>query len=240
MSTPTYKNLDSLIEQKGSGSITSDRNGRRITMIYRAKYSTCAAAVKTHGTLGSGSLTGYVLQESVVTHERGDIATLTDTWAAGGDDADDEITPLPADEVAVNPTNQNPELLTHPRYASLSGKQIALVETAMQGATEAMREGAYNALFADAQEVVDKMRAGNRTYYLAALRYSWATHYYGIPIITRGGYAESPSGPLASYFVSDIDWLREADDLQYSNGIWRLTRNWLGGADGKWDRDIYG
>jgi hypothetical protein len=203
------------------------------------------AAIKTVDTLGSGDLTGYILRSSIVDRSKGDIGKLTDVWAVGGDDADPGDAPLPADEVAVSATNQSPRTERHPRFAHLAAiaDELGNVEDALRAPSPTERAVAYSLLSATAgsllggKALVDKIRAGNEAYYLATLRYSWATHSYGVPNSTRGGYVETISGPLASYFTGSISWLREADDLQWSNGIWRRTRSWLG-ADA-WDADLY-
>ena len=244
-STPTYKNLDALIEQPESGRIEITRSGRLFTKIYASKYAVCVAALKAVDTLGSGTTSGYIIRSSSVDRTKGDLGKLTDVWAAGGEDADPGTLPLPADEVGVNATNQAPRTERHPRFAHLASipGELANVETALRAQDETARTTAYNALSSTSGSVlggkalVDKIRAGNESYYLATLRYSWATHSYGVPSSTRGGYVDTLSGPLASYFSGTISWLREADDVQYSGGIWRKTLSWLG-ADG-WDSDLY-
>jgi hypothetical protein len=238
-STPTYKNLDALLEQPESGRIEVSRSGRLLTKIYKAKYSVCTAAIKSVDTVGSGDTLGYLVRTSTVERSKGSLGILTDVWAAGGDDADPGDTPLPADEIGINPTNQAPRTERHPRYVSLAGisGELANVEDALRGTTATARAVAYSLLSATGKELVDKIRAGNESYYLATIRYSWATHSYSAPTSTRGGFRQSISGPLASYFTGTIEWLREADDVQYSNGIWRRTMSWLG-AD-KWDAQIY-
>lgn len=235
-STPTHKNLSSLVEQPDSGRIESAAQ-RRMTKTYIATRAVALAALKTKGTLGSGDTSGYVLESSTYSPRKGDQALLTDVWVAGGDDADPESTPLPPDEVGVSGTNQGPRIERHPRYVSLTAANLLLVDKAVKSPLADERAAAYADLSATGRELVDKIRKGNESYYLATLRYSWATHSFTIPSSTRGGYVDTISGPLASYFVGSISWLREADDLQLINGIWRLTSSWLG-AD-SWDAQIY-
>lgn len=234
-STPTYKNLTALIEQPNSGGI---KYGERlqITKIYKGKLADCIADALARGTVGTGDLAGFVVAESTVTPERGGLGVLTIVWESGGSGAS---TPLPSDEVQVTPTNQSPRVERHPSFASLAAidGELANVETACRAQNSAERNTAYATLSALGKKLVDKIRAGNESYYLATLRYSWATHSYTVPTTTRGGYVEAIGGPLASYFSGGIVWLREADDLQYSNGIWRRTISWLG-ADA-WDADLY-
>jgi hypothetical protein len=235
MATPTYKNLDALVETPESGALEF---GAVITLtkVYRAKYSVCLANAKDKGTVGSGATSGYLIASSKVTPERGGLGTLTDTWVVGGPDASPETMSLPPDEVSVRPSNLSPRVERHPRYVTLTAAQLELVEGALRAAT-ADRATAYAALPTLGKNLVDKIRAGNESYYLAAVRYSWAAHSYSIPTATRGGYVEAIDGPLEGYFASGIEWLREADDLQYSNGIWRLTKTWQGSD--AWDTELY-
>lgn len=237
MVTPTYKNLDILIEQPESGRVES-ADSRTITKIYRAKYSVCVAAIKFKGTLGSGSLLGYEIRSSSVERERGDLGRLTDVWSAGGDDADPETTPLPQDEVAITANNLSPRLERHLKYSSLTAAEFQKVDDAVRAPNASQRDAIKATLSTLGRELVDKITKGNESYYLATLRYSWVTHSYTVPNSTRGGYIDTIAGsPLAGYFLGTISWLREADNLEYSNGIWRLTRSWIG-ADA-WDSDLY-
>lgn len=236
MSTPTYKNLSSLIEQPDSRRRENGDNNIEVR-IYIAEYDVCKAAQKVRNTVGTGDLAGYLIRSSVVEPIRGLAAKLIDTWVAGGDDADPGTNPLPADEVSVTATNQSPKAERNPAFASLNEDDLKNVDDAIRAGTSAQRQAAYDELDSTGQSLVDLLRAGHESYYLATLRYQWVTHYYDVPNSYRGGYVETPGGPLESYFVGTIVWLREADDLQYQNGIWRLTRSWLG-ADG-WNATLY-
>lgn len=239
MSTPTYKNLSSLVELDESRRRENSRNGSTETRVYIAQYSVCVAAQKAYNTIGTGDLAGYLIQSSTVEPMRGLMGKLVDVWSAGGDDGNPETNPLPSDQVSVTGTNQSPRTERHVRYVGLAtiAGEIERIETAIKGSSQGQRDTAYSALSALGKELVDKIRAGNEAFYLATLSYSWVTHSYSLPTMYRGGWVESPGGPLAGYFVGSIAWLRASDDLQYNNGIWALTRTWLG-ADA-WDTDLY-
>ena len=236
MSSPTLTNLSSLIEQPESRR-RENADAQVEVRVYVAEYDVCKAAQKTKNTAGSGDLAGYLIRSSVVEPIRGLGAKLIDTWVAGGEDSDPETNPLPADEVSVQATNQGPRLERNPRYVTLTPALLALVEDALRAQDKTQRDTAYAGLDTLGQELVDKIRAGNESYYLATLRYSWVTHTYTVPNSTRGGYIEAIGGPLETYFTGTIAWLREADNLELQSGIWRLTSSWLG-ADA-WDADIY-
>lgn len=242
-STPTYKNLSALIEQPNSGGIKySDR--KQVTKIYKGLYADCEADALAKGTAGSGALTGFLVSESTVVPERGGLAVLTIVWESGGSDGS---TPLPPDEVGVQPDNAAPRTERAVMFRPLDTQTVGteavmdIVFAAVHAQNKAARDTELAKLSGNtlALKLVEKIRQGNESFYLASLRYVWATHYYALPTMTRGGYIDSPGGPLAGYFVSDIAWLREGDDLQYSNGVWRLTRSWLGTPNGHWDSDLY-
>lgn len=244
---PTYvPAAPSLVEDPASPILGfSDKITR--TRIYRGKYADCVAAAKYQGTAGTGDDAGYVVTKSTVLKERGEAGRLTIEWEAseiGG------TTPLPPDEVAVAPGNSSPRIELHSFFASLANNTVevsgetyaefAAARNAAAASTAAERKKWFDPLSALGQSLVAKMERGNETFYLASLRYSWVTHYWTAPVIFRGGYLEDPGGPLSGYFVSDLSWLREGDDLQFANGIWRLTRTWLGAPAGHWDSDLYG
>jgi hypothetical protein len=236
VSTPTYKNLTALIEQPESGAVEYG-DITILTKVYRGTYANCLADALSKGTAGSGATAGFQVQKSTVVRERGDIGKLTIVWEANGSGGGD----VPPDEVAVSPDNQSPRIERHPMFISLEtiADELALVEDASRSQDQTTRDAAYAKLSDLGKKLVDKIRRGNETYYLAGLRYAWVTHYYTTPTMYRGGWIESPGGPLTGYFSGDIGWLREADDLQYSNGVWRLTRSWLGAPNMHWDAELY-
>lgn len=200
------------------------------------------------GTAGTGAQSGYVVSSAKLERERGDIGRITVSWGAAGSGSGQS---LPADEVSVQPSNLSPRLETHPLFAPLANMEVAapdpqpvldVAENVVRAQNADDRTFYRDQLAAIplALKFIEKIRQGKESWYLASLRYSWATHSWTVPTMYRGGWIQAPLGPLANYFVADIDWLRESDDLQYSNGIWRLTRSWLGGPLGAWDTDLYG
>lgn len=251
MSSPTHKNLDSLIESNDSPSYVVAGGQVAQTRIYHAKFSVCLANILYEGAIGTGDQSGYVLTSCTVQHIGSEQGRLTYVWGAAGSGSG--VT-LPPDEVSVSGDNLSPRVESHKRYKPLDGVNVdwegesvpllAVVQNAVQATSSTTRAKAIAILTATpvsalALELVKKLEAGREAFYMAALRYSWTTHSFTIPTMYRGGWIEAPGGPLAGYFVADIDWLREADDLQYSAGIWRLTRSWLGGPNGHWDLQLY-
>lgn len=244
-STPTHKNLGSLIEASESPIYEI---GETITQtrIYHATISVCLANIVFKGTAGTGAQSGYQVQRCTVTSLGGSQGRLTLVWEAN---ASGSGATLPPDEVAVQADNQSPRVERHPIFKPLEDQKVGavgseeyvldLVENAVRAQTRTDRETALGKLAAVplALKLIKKLQRGQESYYAASLRTAWVTHSWDLPSISRGGFRDPVQGPLAGYFVSDIDWLREADDLQYSNGIWRWTRSWLGSPE--WDPDIY-
>lgn len=256
-STPTYKNLDTLIETPDSGLLElAERT--TYTKIYEAKYSVCVASAVSKGTYGTGSLAGYRVGRCTVARTRGDMGRLTIVWDAGDGGGDSGFT-LPADRYNVCPEDLSPRIERHPRYKSLGdqtvtyveeGKYItvpvwAVIQNAASAATGNLRDAWIAVLNtcpdpALALNLLTKIERGNEVYYLAAIRYTWTIYCWEVPETTRGGFIEAPAGPLAGFFSPDIDWLRLGDTLDDGDGgIHALTRSWLGGPVGHWDAELY-
>lgn len=243
-SSPTHKNLGSLIESPESASYSFTKNGITQTRIYHATLSVCLANVVYPGAAGTGDQTGYSVQSCEVTPLGSQQARLTIIWEATG--AGSGAT-LPPDEVMVQGDNQSPRIERHPIFKPLElltvGTEDVLdvVENVVRAQEKTVRTSELAKLTPVplALKLIKKIQQGNESWYMATLRTGWTTHSWTIPTLSRGGFREPVQGPLASYFVADIDWLREADDLQYSNGIWRWGRSWLGSPLPGWDPDVY-
>jgi hypothetical protein len=206
------------------------------TRVYHGLFSYCETVFGNFakGTIGSGAEAGYVVEKSSLRKLRGGIGQITVEWVAATSGSGQ---PLPPDEVAVSATSQSPRLERHPNYASLTAEELQEVDNCLRMPDATARKNKIATLTTLPKELVNKILKGNESYYLATLRYSWVTHSYSLPTTTRGGYIDTISGPLAGYFVAGIVWLREADNLDNSNGVWRRTITWAGSDS--WDADIY-
>lgn len=107
---------------------------------------------------------------------------------------------------------------------------------------------------------------GESTFYLAGWKVVWSSYFWLPPLLDGGGYIQDPveEGGLPSYFWSStlepdgenilldlaqetnpqiyengISWLRLADEVDFSRTWFRLTRTWIGGPLGQWDKFIY-
>lgn len=254
-STPTYKNLDTLVEQPNSGTLEySDRVV--FTKIYRALFSVCQAAMLPKGSIGTGAMAGFIVATCALSKERGEMGLLTIRWEAGGG-SDEGGQSLPADEVSVHPVELQPVIERLPKYASLSNQIIGsgddaepvmkVIDDVIRAATTSARKAALLKLleelslddYALALDLLDKKEHGTAVYYLAGLEYSWTSYHWATPNIELGGTIESPGGPLAGYFDPGLGWLRKADAFDGSSGVFRLTRTWVGAPAGHFDDGIY-
>jgi hypothetical protein len=234
MSTPTYVSISGLIETPQSGGWEIGAVRRRIQE-YVGKLATCEAQAPWRGSLGTGEYAGWLVDSVLITPDRGGMATMQIRYTAGMGSGQE----LPADEWSVQSFEDNPRLERHQRYATLTSAQRADVQTAVQALTEEDRDAAYSGLAALGQELVDKIRLGQESYYRPGRRYVWTSYSYSPPFAVDGGLIELPGGPGAAYLNNNYSWLRLADDLEYVNGTYRITSTWLGAPDGYWDKDIY-
>jgi hypothetical protein len=234
MSTPTYVNVSSLITMPTSGGWEIGTVTRRIQRV-QGKKSDCEAAAPVRGMFGTGDFGGWVVDQVTIEPDRGGLATMEIRYVATlGSGA-----PLPEDEWRLEPFEDNPRIERHPRYAGLNGEALQNVQTAVQGLDQDQRDEAYDDLDATGKELVDKMRRGMESYYRAALRYVWVTSSYTPPIPIAAGYVETPGGPGSIWLPPGYDWLRQADGVDYLNGVYRITSTWIGAPSGHWDDDIY-
>jgi hypothetical protein len=212
---------------------------QRYFQIFVGKYTDCLAAVVYKGTVGSGGvIDGLIAENCTVDKTRGEAAALTITWLGFGG-----ATNLPADTFSLQPSEQNPNMETHPHFATVVSDpvQLAKIRSAGLVASSAESQSSYDDL-SDPDEVLlaDLLRNGHTNFYDAAFRYQWTIHFFSLPTLSRGGFIDTPGGPLAATISGlSLDCLREADALDYDNGIYKLTRSWLCGAGGKWPSPPY-
>lgn len=219
-------------------------------------------------------------------YEKGDIINITVTSEGVSFDA-------PPDEFEIDEIEFNPSLFLHPRYkrivdySAMSGGGTPFLvtgpkiidwinSTANLAAVTAQQEqnaqlNSTNIIDGQvlglALELVDKLRRGEDTFYLAGFRVTWSQYFYLPPLMNPGGYIENPvdNGGLPYYFWSDnqapngndiltflaaqvnpnfysqgLSWLRQCDHLSYQRTWFKNTHTWVGGPLGQWDLDLYG
>ena len=94
-----------------------------------------------------------------------------------------------------------------------------------------------------AQALFKKLIRGEETFYLAGWRYTSVFYSYTLPTLEIGAVIQSPNG-IGPITINDnkITWLRLADIVESAGvggSVWKITRTWLGGPNGHWDRDLY-
>lgn len=259
-SSPTQTNLGALIEQPTSRAIKSDGKLTH-TRIYVAAYSVCATAVKLQNTLGSGDLTGYIVQSSTLTPQRGEWATLTDVWVS----VDPETTPLPLDTFSLQSQDLNPSVEKNIAFAACAADTArynasgatgvtpdhkTLIQWAREAGfgTDASSNIAWNALvgfstspggakFDQALVLADLLRRGVQNFYKASFVYTWERSFVAEPEISVGGFIETPGGPLADAIAAlGLVCVRQADDLQNDGQFYRLSNRWICAQD---DNDTF-
>lgn len=240
--SPTWKGpTNSLVEVPGSPSYELAEKIQK-TRTYTGLYSLCVSGALAKGTVGVGGNAGYVVSKCSVSRQRGDIGTVAIVWEAGADSGQ----PLPLDEYSVEPVELNPRLEKHPYFASITEPHLDLVHNAAIGSDSTARnqargkvEGLATADAAAAQYLLSLMSRGVETYYLAGARYTWVASSYTAPSATMGGFIQTPLGTPWFTLPVGWSWLREADALEQSGGIYKIKRSWLGGPGGHWDTTLY-
>lgn len=234
-SVPTWRpNSPGLIEAPDSPSFVF---AERITKTrsYGGRFEDCAAFAVAKGTIGTGEEVGYWVARCEVTRQPGAAGRLVIAWEAISGDLGYQ---LPPDEFGIEPFEANPALENHPLYQGISAESLSNVHKALNGDDDA--ELALTQIpDPTAWFLLRKLRRGTTNWYVAGFRYTWVLHSWGLPAATKGGFLQTPGGPLEGALPAGIAWLRYSDQLSYQNGVFRLTRTWLGGPDGFWDPELY-
>jgi len=247
VSTPTYTQVNALIELPESGGIEAAESWK-LTKVYKGKLADAIAGILPKGTAGSGSLTGYIVDRSTVRPERGGLAVLTIVWTAADGGGGPGEPSLPADEFGLRPFDMGPNVEKNSAFPDITAAIYNHVKQASFLADAEAAQEAWDLLTANAgsapwdQGIVlaDFLRKGVTNYYRAAFEYFWVLYSWDEPTVTAGGYLEVPGGPLAgAIFGLGLSSLRQADALDYRGGNYILTRSWKCAPDGHWDSVLY-
>ena len=234
--------LSTLVEQPDSGKLDL---GDALTyqQIFKCQpysYALSSGLLFPKGTAGSGATAGMIVRTTSVRKERGNIGVLEINWAAHTGAA---AWTLPPDRYGCKPMDLNPRIESHRMYNGLTDQEFDQVRAANNAGSYSERtEAAKKITTPLATALLAKLRQGCESYYLPAFEYTWTFASFTAPTLNRGGYIESPGGPLAGNLPGGQTWLRKADELEYNDWFFRITRTWIGApADDKhfWDRDLY-
>jgi hypothetical protein len=225
-----------LVEQPDSPEYTF---GEKVSCVrkFRGLHSLALSSAPAHGALGSGTMAGFKVASSIVRRLPRQIGELTINYEANDSSSGAS---LPPDEYGLHPFEVNPKTEQHPLFLTLTEAEREAVrgwvdapDPTTRAANKALVVGAL------AQQLGGKLLQGIETYYLAGWTYTWSLYSWSIPTVVDGGYVETPGGPLDGYLGTGVDWLRQADDLDFDGTKHKLTRTWLGGPTGHWDADLY-
>jgi hypothetical protein len=213
------------------------------TRTFKGLHSLCLSSAVGRGTIGTGSMSGWVVTSCEVKRESKQIGTLVieyEATAAGGGGTG--ALTLPPDEFELVPFEINPRLEQHPNFSAITADERKNVRLAVDSQDDTKLAAAYALLTGDAVDLADQLRKGVETYYWAGWTYTWSTYSWDIPSsVSAGGVIETPAGPLASLIATNpgIDWLRQADTLNFDGTKYKLSSVWLGAAGGHFDPDLY-
>jgi hypothetical protein len=194
-------------------------------------------------TIGSVAFVLFV-EDATVEHERGGKGFVTVTYSAasvsgGGGSV------LPPDEFALTPFEINPPIEQNNAFSTLTGHELHLARGAFLAPSASARTDYLNHINGHANsdmimKLLDHWFAGRETYYLCGYTFSHTLHFATSPAASSGGFIQAPFGAFSGYVtMAGLSWLRKADEVVWSNGIWRVTRSWLGGPIGYWSTDLY-
>ena len=187
--------------------------------------------------LVNGAYGLFYVEESNCETEKGGKGIVTVTYTYLGI--------VPPDEFALTPFEINPAIQKNLFFAGLTDDDVKAARQAFDSATSQGQTSITNAISTRDNaglilELVNKWLRGEETYYLAGFTFAHTLFFSAAPIGDKGGYIQQPYGPFSPYVAqSGIQWLRLADEVTWSNGLWKLTRQWKGGPEGQWDTDLY-
>lgn len=245
--SPTWKGYSALFEAADSGQYQLAET-ITYTQIRYGLYSDCVAALVYKGTVGTGGLSTYLVKSCTVTKSRGNVGKMVTVWeqASYGGGA-----VLPADEFSLTPQDLNPSVEVNPGFANAVANStvLKLVRAAGLIADEAASNAAWATLLANAGVstawdeglvLADLLRRAVQNYYQASFTYTYTQYFATLPAVDAGGYVGAPGGTLSATISGlGLSCLRQADDLQFSSGVYRRTQSWICAANGSWEAVLY-
>jgi len=152
----------------------------------------------------------------------------------------------PPDEFSLTPFEINPPIERNAFFATLSEDDLNLARGLLKPSSDQALISIMNAVNASAnktliQSLANKWLKGEETYYLAGFKFQHTIYSFTAPNGDAGGYIQAPFGAFAGYIGAglNVSWLRQSDEVVWANGLWKLTRTWIGGPPGQWDPDLY-
>ena len=247
--TPNWRGYTdgTLIETPRSGAF---KMAERITFVqeFEGKYGDAFIYTNAHPrgslwyiSIASGNISNavfYVEDSALVTDPKtGSKATVTVNYVY--------LASVPPDEWSLTPFEVNPPIERHSYFSALTQADLKKARTSYNSATaagqtsiDAAIAGTSNATLC--QALVNKWLRGEETFYLAGFKCQHTMYYGTVPTgISKGGFIQTPFGTFSGNVPSGLAWLRQADELVWNNGLWKLTQVWVGAPSGWWDSDLY-
>jgi hypothetical protein len=181
----------------------------------------------------------FCVEQTGVSGSRGGIGTVTVKYVW--------LNSVPPDEWSVTPFEISPPIERANYFSALTLNDLKLakgsfVSDQMTGQATLDNASAASPNATLIQSLITKWLRGEETFYVAGLKYQWTAYFTTLSGVTfrRGGYVETPGGPGA--YPANFTWLRQSDEIVWNNGMYRLTRTWIGAPSsiGLWDSDLYG
>lgn len=238
MPSPLYRgDRSALVEQPTSpeyvfGEVVS------MTRTYMGSAALCLSSAPMRGATGSGVATGFKVEESKVSRERGGMGKLVIKYVTDGQPA--QGGQLPDSETSVEYDVIERPLELHSRYAALTTGQRTDIKTVLETSYENDDyQEAVARLIEDslALELWEKRLSGFTYFQFFAPTFHLTQYSWDAPeTFSAGGYREDPPDDLIDPPVG-VDWLRMADRIQFNGTHWQLQSSWKGGPN--LDTDVY-
>ncbi|HOC55135.1 MAG TPA: hypothetical protein PKI20_05915 [Verrucomicrobiota bacterium] len=245
--TPVWKGYPegTLAETAASGEL---RLGERVTYTtqHAGRYADAVAYALAHPRGSSwvlsiaGTAGTFYVEEASCSPERGGKGIVSVTYAlASGASA------VPADEFSLTPFEINPAVEKNPYFSALDESDLTKARARFNAATAAGQTSVDAAIDgitnkALVKKLLEKWGQGIETFYLAGFHFSHTLHFTACPTLSAGGFIQDPFGAFSGYVLgAGMTWRREADEVVWSNGLWKLTRTWTGAPASHWDPDLY-
>jgi hypothetical protein len=187
---------------------------------------------------GFAAKVGYFsVEDSSVETEKGGKGVVTVNYQS--------LDVMPPEEFALTPFEIQPPILKNVYFASLTEADRKKARAAFNAATAAGNtsitaaiEGTVNKDLTKA--LVNKWLKGEENFYLAGLKFQHTLFSFMAPAASPGGFIQFPFGTFSGYVsAAGMSWLRQSDEVIWNNGLWKLTRTWMGAPSGQWDTDLY-
>lgn len=253
---PRWTGSTGLTETPESGSLVIGER-TMLKKVYEGTRLACYNGMLARGAFGTGTMAGWVVTSCETVPIRGARGKLTISWEPGGAQA---TMPLPCPDFDLDVAELYPRTERHRLFndRSCGGSaeditlaMLALVYSSVHAPTQEARQAAAArvANYSDSWQsdmglvLLDKLRKGEETFYMAGMKYTWWYFSYTLPVLSPGGFIETPAGPGSiPSSLPAMSWLRLCDcakPVGVNGSMFKVIGTWMGGPAGHWDSDLY-